>query len=55
MVMNDRKSAITSASVGNEVFKKVTLRCVALRFENLSTSSRYFFQLKDFSLDGLAM
>ena len=30
-------------------------RCVALRFENLSTSSRYFFKLKDLGLDGLAM
>ena len=55
ILCNDRKSAITSASVQNEVFKKVTLRCVALRFENLLTSSRYFFQLKDLSLDGLAM
>ena len=30
-------------------------RCVALRFENLLTSSRYFSELKDLSLDGLAM
>ena len=30
-------------------------RCVALRFENLSTLSRYFSALKDLSLDGLAM
>ena len=30
-------------------------RCVALRFENLSTSSRYFSELKDLSLDDLAM
>ena len=30
-------------------------RCVALRFENLLTSSRYFSGLKDLSLDGLAM
>ena len=30
-------------------------RCVALRFENLSTSSRYLSDLKDLSLDGLAM
>ena len=29
-------------------------RCVALRFENLSTSSRYFSESKDLSLDGLA-
>ena len=26
-----------------------------LRFENLLTSSRYFSELKDLSLDGLAM
>ena len=31
------------------------IRCVVLRFENLLTSSRYFFELKDLSLDGLAM
>ena len=30
-------------------------RCVALRFENLLTSSRYFSELKDLSLDSLAM
>ena len=30
-------------------------KCVALRFENLLTSSRYFSELKDLSLDGLAM
>ena len=30
-------------------------KCVALRFENLSPSSRYFSELKDLSLDGLAM
>ena len=30
-------------------------RCVALTFENLVTSSRYFSELKDLSLDGLAM
>ena len=30
-------------------------RCVALKFENLLTSSRYFSELKDLSLDGLAM
>ena len=30
-------------------------RCVALRFENLLTSSRYFSELKDLSLDGLAI
>ena len=30
-------------------------RCVALRFENLLTSSRYFSELKDLSVDGLAM
>ena len=29
-------------------------RCVALKFENLLTSSRYFSELKDLSLDGLA-
>ena len=29
-------------------------RCVALRFENLSTSSRYYSALKDLSLDDLA-
>ena len=29
-------------------------KCVALRFENLLTSSRYF-ELKHFSLGGLAM
>ena len=28
---------------------------VALTFENLVTSSRYFSELKDLSLDGLAM
>ena len=32
----------------------VLTRCVALRFENLLTSSRYFSELKDLSLDGLA-
>ena len=30
-------------------------KCVALKFENLLTSSRYFSELKDLSLDGLAM
>ena len=30
-------------------------RYVALKFENLLTSSRYFSELKDLSLDGLAM
>ena len=30
-------------------------RCIALRFENLLTSSRNFYKLKDLSLDGLAM
>ena len=30
-------------------------RCVALKFENLVTSGRYFFELKGLSLDGLAM
>ena len=30
-------------------------RCVALKFEDLSTSNRYFSELKDLSLDGLAM
>ena len=30
-------------------------KCLALRFENLLTSSRYFSELKDLSLDGLAM
>ena len=30
-------------------------RCVALRFENLFTSNRYFSESKDLSLDGLAM
>ena len=30
-------------------------KCVALRFKNLLSSSRYFFELKDLSLDGLAM
>ena len=30
-------------------------RCVALGFENLLTSSRYFSELKDLSLDGLTM
>ena len=30
-------------------------KCVALRFENLLTSSRYFSELKDLRLDGLAM
>ena len=30
-------------------------RCVALKFKNLLTSSRYFSELKDLSLDGLAM
>ena len=29
--------------------------CVDLRFENLSTSRRYFFKLKDLSLDGLVL
>ena len=39
--------------------KRVTVHCltrfVALRFENLLTSSRYFSELKDLSLGGLAM
>ena len=30
-------------------------RCVVLKFENLLTSSRYFSELKDLSLNGLAM
>ena len=30
-------------------------RCVAVRFENLETSSHYFFESKDLSLDGLAV
>ena len=30
-------------------------RCVALKIENLLTSSRYFSELKDLNLDGLAM
>ena len=40
-----------------QTIEGVTLfkRCVALRFGNLSTSSRYFFELKDFSFDDLAM
>ena len=37
---------------GVTLFNKVR---IALRFENLSTSSRYFSELKDLSLDGLAM
>ena len=30
-------------------------RCVALRYENLLTLSRYFSELKNLSLDGLVM
>ena len=58
---NDQKNAFTSASVRDEVFYEESkelhclTRCVALRFENLVTSSRYFSELKDLSLDGLAM
>ena len=58
---NDRKSAITRASVRNEFFcdESKELRClsryVALRFENLLTSSRYFSELNNLSLNGLAM
>ena len=37
---------------GVTLFNKVR---IALRFENLLTSSRYFSELKDLSLDGLAM
>ena len=37
---------------GVTLFNKVR---VALKFENLSTSSRYFSELKDLCLDGLAM
>ena len=33
----------------------VLTRCVALRFENSKTSSRYFSELKNLSVDGLAM
>ena len=59
---NDRKSVITSASVQNEFLPKIEevtlfnkMRSVALRFENLKTSSCCFFKLKDLSLDNLAM
>ena len=56
----DRKLAITSASVRNEYFRgiqKVTclVRCVDLRFKNLFTQRQNFYELKDFSLDSLAM
>ena len=37
---------------GVTIFNKVR---IALRFENLLTSSRYFSELKDLSSDGLAM
>ena len=40
---------------GVTLFSKVKVTLLALRFENLSTSSRYFSALKDLSLDGLAM
>ena len=58
---NDRKSAIISARVQSQSSEMKSMelhylaRCVALRFENLLTSSRYFFELKDLSLDGLSM
>ena len=57
----DRKTAITSASARNKVLSEelkelhYLTRCVALRFKNLLTSSHYFSELKDLSLDGLAM
>ena len=58
-ITTNQKSAITSSRVRNEVFTKnrrifhCLTRCVALRFKNLLTSSRYFSELKDLSLDGL--
>ena len=56
-----RKSVITGASVRNEVFYEelkefhCLTRCIALRLKNILTSSRYLFELKYLSLDGLAM
>ena len=52
---NGRKSAISTASVRNVFFYKESkelhylTRCVAPRFENLLTSSRYFSELKHLS------
>ena len=53
ILVNDQKSAIESASVRNEFFTKN--RRGSSEIENLSTSNCYFSELKDFSLDGLAM
>ena len=39
---------------GVTLFNKVR-NCVVLMFQNLVTSSGYFSELKDLSLDGLAM
>ena len=56
----DWKSAITNASVRNQIFcKSKQLRCltnfVTMRIENLSTSIRCFSESKDLSFDGLAI
>ena len=59
LVMTERVRSQVQTSEMRFCEKSKELRCstkyVALRFENLSTSSRYFSELKDLTLDGLAM
>ena len=58
-VMTEKVRSQVQASEGSfsEESKELhcLTRCVAVRFRNLLTSSHYFSELKDLSLDGLAM